>query len=60
MSNQANHNSQFSTLNPQLTLNFQLTLNDFLLLKAKKSNFVLSIQILFVPLHSLNKTQLVP
>ncbi len=56
MSNQANHNSQFSTFNSQLALNFQR----FLLLKAKKSNFVLSIQKLFVPLHSLNKTQLVP
>ena len=36
------------------------TYSIFLLLKAKKSDFVLSIQILFVPLHSLNKTQLVP
>ena len=33
MSNQANHNSQFSTFNSQLAF------NDFLLLKAKKIEF---------------------
>ena len=35
MSNQANHNSQFSTFNSQPTLNFQR----FWLLKAKKIEF---------------------